>query len=208
VIYQLGVAVAVGVLAGFGMRLLGKFAGERKEIVTLTFGVLFLTFSFAKVLGVDELLSTMIVGVSLVNISEDNRKFREPLEDYIEDILFTAFFVLGSSFLKLDTLYRYFPFVLLYVSARFLGKYAGAYLGGRLSGAPQKVNRHLALTLFPQGGIVIGLALLAFQSESLGGESSALVNVIIGATLVHELIGPLFSKLALVKAGEVNLRRL
>lgn len=84
-------ALLLGFLAGYGMHLLGKFAFERKEIVTVTIGVLFTTFALARLLGFDELLSTMTAGITLVNVDRENDKFKEPLENYIEDVIFTAF---------------------------------------------------------------------------------------------------------------------
>jgi len=197
-------AIILGSVMGYGMHLLGRFARERKETVTVTMGVLFVTFSLARILGFDELLSTMTAGITLVNVDKDNYRFREPLENYIEDVLFTAFFVIGSAFLELKTLIGCLPFVAMYIGSRFAGKFLGAYLGGHLSGAPQKVKKYLALALFPQGGIVIGLALLAYQNPNLKEVGPILVNVVIGATVIHELLGPISSKLALTKAGEIS----
>ncbi|NPA32807.1 MAG: sodium:proton antiporter [Aquificae bacterium] len=204
VVYQILGAVMLGASGGFLLHLLGRFAKERKEIVTVTVGILFLTFSLAHVLGFDELLATMSVGIALINISEENERFREPLENYIEDILFTAFFVVGASFLNLKVLFEYFPVVLLYVSSRFAGKYIGVWLGGHLSGAPSVVKKYLAFTLFPQGGIVIGLSLLVYQRPELKDYGLMLVNVIIGATVIHEFLGPAFAKFALKRAGEIK----
>lgn len=199
-------ALFLGFLAGYGMHLLGKFALERKEIVTVTIGVLFTTFALAKVFGFDELLSTMTAGITLVNVDRENDKFKEPLENYIEDVIFTAFFVIGSAFLDLKVLIQHFPVVVLYILSRFAGKFAGVYVGGHLSGAPKQVKKYLAFALFPQGGIVIGLALLTYQSPEFRDMGSLLVNVVIGATAIHEFIGPVFSKFALEKAGEIKVK--
>ncbi len=203
-LYQVFGAVLLGVIGGASMHLLGKFARERKEIVTLTFGVLFIVFSVAKTAGVDELLATMTTGIALVNMTHDNERFREPLENYIEDILFTAFFVVGSAYLELKVLIEHFPLILLYVGSRFAGKYVGSYLGGHVSEAPENVKKYIAFALFPQGGIVIGLALLASQNDALREYAPTLVNVVIGSTVIHELIGPILSRFALFKAGEIK----
>ncbi|WP_457600171.1 cation:proton antiporter [Hydrogenivirga sp.] len=197
-------ALLLGAGMGVFMFLLGKFARERKEVVTLTIGTLLLTFALAKVFGVDELLSTMSVGITVANVGNAWEEFEKPLENYIEDLIFTAFFVVGSAFLDLKVLLSFFPVVLIYILSRFAGKFAGVYVGGHLSGAPEKVKRYLAFALFPQGGIVIGLALLAYQNPNFKEVGSVLVNVVIGATVVHELLGPISSKIALTRAGEVN----
>jgi len=198
-------ALLLGFSAGYVMHLLGKFALERKEVVTVTIGVLFTTFALARLLGFDELLSTMTAGITLVNVDKENKRFKEPLENYIEDVIFTAFFVIGSAFLDLKVLLQYLPVVILYILSRFAGKFTGVYIGGHLSGAPVQVKRYLAFTLFPQGGIVIGLALLAYQNPEFKEMGNILVNVVIGATAIHEFMGPIFSKFALEKAGEIKM---
>ncbi len=201
--FQIFGAVLLGLLMGLIMFFLGGFAKKRKEAVTLTVGMLLFTFSLARVLGVDELLSTMSVGVTIANLGNAWEEFEKPLENYIEDLIFTAFFVIGSAFLDLKVLLYFLPVVLIYITSRFAGKFVGVYMGGHLSKAPEKVKKYLAFALFPQGGIVIGLALLAYQNPNFRETGSILVNVVIGATVVHELLGPISSKLALTKAGEV-----
>ncbi|RLJ70735.1 transporter (CPA2 family) [Hydrogenivirga caldilitoris] len=197
-------ALILGTVMGSFMFLLGRFARERKEVVTLTIGTLLLTFALARVLGVDELLSTMSVGITIANVGNAWEKFEKPLENYIEDFIFTAFFVVGSAFLDLEVLLTFFPVVIIYILSRFAGKFTGVYIGGHISGAQEKVKRYLAFALFPQGGIVIGLALLAYQNPNFKEVGAILVNVVIGATVIHELLGPISSKLALTKAGEVT----
>ncbi len=202
--YEIIGAVILGFLMGYLMHLLGKFAYERKEVVTVTVGILFTTFALADLLGVDKLLSTMMAGITLVNVDKENEKFRDPLENYIEDFIFTAFFVIGSAFLNLKLLIQYFPLVLIFIISRFGGKYVGVYLGGHISGAPPTVKKNLAFALFPQGGIVIGLSLLAYQKPELREIGNVLVNVVIGATAIHEFAGPILSKFALQRAGEIE----
>ncbi|RMD47475.1 MAG: sodium:proton antiporter [Aquificota bacterium] len=204
VAYQIFGAIFLGILMGYLMHFLGKFAEERKEVVTITVGILFLTFAFAHVADVDELLSTMTTGITLVNVDKENEKFKAPLENYIEDVIFTAFFVVGSAFLNVKILLQYFPMVFVYVLSRFAGKYTGVYIGGHLSDAPDKVKKYLAFSLFPQGGIVIGLSLLAYQNPEFKEVGIVLVNVVIGATAIHEFMGPIFSEFALKKAGEIT----
>jgi len=58
--------------------------------------------------------------------------------------------------------------------------------------------------LIPQGGIVIGLALLIRQNSAFSSFSDIVISIVIGATVIHEFVGPIFAKLALMKAGEIN----
>ncbi len=206
IVFQIYGALLLGLLMGLVMFILGRLARSRKEAVTLTVGVLFLTFSIARTIGVDELLSTMSVGITIANLGNAWKEFEKPLENYIEDLIFTTFFVVGSAFLDLKALLSFLPVVLIYILSRFAGKLAGTYVGGCLSGAPEKVRRYLAFALFPQGGIVIGLALLASQNSGFKEAGTLLVNVVIGAAVIHELLGPISFKLALTRAEEVPSR--
>ncbi|WP_281950645.1 cation:proton antiporter [Nitrosophilus kaiyonis] len=198
-------AIAIGIVMGFVLKFLGEFAKERKEKVTVTFGTLFLTFSIAHMVGVDELLSTMTVGITLVNSYKRSYEFVMPIENYIEDAVFTLFFVVGSAFLNVLILAQYLPLVGAYILARFLGKYIGTFIGGSVTKAPSVIKKYLAFSLFPQGGIVIGLALLSYQNPEFREFGQILINIVIGATAIHEFMGPILSKLALKKAGEIKV---
>lgn len=101
-------------------------------------------------------------------------------------------------------LIKYFPVVLLFVALRTVGKLTGAYLGTTLGRAPPPVRRYAGLGLIPKGGIVIGLALSMRGIPELSSAADILVNVAIGATVIHELVGPFVAKLALERAGEVQ----
>lgn len=69
------------------------------------------------------------------------------------------------------------------------------------------MQKYAAGGLIPQGGIVIGLALVVKQNPVFHAVSDIVINIIIGATIIHEMIGPLVSKYALLKAGEIQGRQ-
>ena len=66
------------------------------------------------------------------------------------------------------------------------------------------MKRYVDSALIPQGGIVIGLALMIKQNPAFDGVSDIILRTIIGATVVHGLIGPSISKTTLKKAGEIE----
>jgi hypothetical protein len=55
----------------------------------------------------------------------------------------------------------------------------------------------------PSGGVVIGLALLMRGKPGLENLAPLVISIIIGASVIHEILGPIASKLALKKAGEI-----
>jgi Kef-type K+ transport system membrane component KefB len=101
-------------------------------------------------------------------------------------------------------LIQYLPVVLVFVLFRSIGKLVGANVGARLGKASPNVRKYTGWGLIPQGGIVIGLALLLQQEPALASISHILLNVIIGATVIHELIGPLAAKIAIMRSGEAT----
>jgi len=85
-----------------------------------------------------------------------------------------------------------------------IGKIGGACLGGRWSGARECVRNYLGICLFAQGGVAIGLSILAnhrFTPEI----SSIVILVVATTTFIVQPLGPLFVKLGVTRAGEIGL---
>ena len=201
-------AIAIGVLCGLGFRFVPRWLRATSDglHIALLLGLLGLCYGVSSMLGFDQLLSTMAMGMTVVNIA---RKRERPhvfhlLEQSIEPVVFIVFFTVSGMLLDVQVLLKYFPIVLLFVLFRSTGKLAGAYLGARLGKASAAVRRYAGWGLIPQGGIVIGLALLVRNEPALASISSILLNVIIGSTVIHELIGPLTAKIAIFKSGEAT----
>jgi hypothetical protein len=87
---------------------------------------------------------------------------------------------------------------------RTIGKTLGAYTGARLSGASKPVRRYTFLGLLPQGGIVIGLALIMHSIPDFKSVSDLVMAIVIGSTVIHEIAGPVVSRIGLRKAGEIS----
>lgn len=157
----------------------------------------------------DVILASMTLGFVVVNFAP--RRSKE-LFDVVRNFsipIYIMFFVLIGAKLDLSQMPGWLWLVVgLYVIGRGLGKVAGAYLGGKLSGSPRVVQNYLGLGLFPQGGVAVGLSIMASQhlpefpltdSLSLG---DAIVTVVTATTLLAQLTGPPFVKLAVHLAGE------
>ena len=82
--------------------------------------------------------------------------------------------------------------------------YIGAFLGAAMSKADHNVRKYLGITLVPQAGVAIGMAQMVAASEDLAGIAPQVVTVALFATLVYELVGPVLTKIALTKAGEIE----
>lgn len=86
--------------------------------------------------------------------------------------------------------------------ARALGKIVGAYLGSKAVKMPETVQKYLGITLLPQAGVAIALSIAA--QSILPEFSAAIRTIVLSATLIYELVGPVLTKIALERAGEIE----
>ena len=199
-------SIVIGGLFGLVLNMLVKLVKNESEgvLISLIISLLALCFGIAEALRSDPLLATMTMGVCVVNCNVQKDRIFKILERYTEELIFVLFFTLSAMHLDFSVLMANFPAILVFVLFRGIGKMGGSFLGGKISGASALVKKFTGGGLIPQGGIVIGLALVIRQNSDFASVSSIILNVIIGATIVHEIIGPVISKYSLKKAGEIQ----
>ncbi len=202
-------AVACGIIFGFIFNQVCRLIRSESEgiLIVILLGLLMLCFGLAKTLNVDELLATMVMGSVVVNFNPNHQKIFRLLERYTEQLVFVLFFTISGMQLQFNVLLDYSWLVLFFVIFRTIGKIAGTYLGSILSTAPTKVRKYTAGGLIPQGGIVIGLALMIKQNPVFSQFSDIFLSIIIGATVIHELVGPLLAENSLKKADELKVKK-
>jgi len=172
--------------------------------IVMIIGLLAVNFGISELARVDELLSVMFMGFVVVNFNNNSQLIFNILERYTEQLIFVLFFTISGMHLNVFVLTDYFVLILFYVFFRAIGKFAGVGIGARSDSS--KVRRYIAGGLIPQGGIVIGLALLIRQDPAFSHISEPFINIVLGATVVHELIGPILAKLSLRRAGEIRAK--
>ncbi|OPX28719.1 MAG: hypothetical protein B1H08_05375 [Candidatus Omnitrophica bacterium 4484_171] len=204
--FIIGGAVFLGIVFGTIFNLLSPFVKEGAEsvLIVLVLGLLSLSFGLAKIIGVDELLTTMVMGIVVINLNRYHDKVFSILERYTEQLVFLIFFTISGMFLDFSTFMESMVLVVLFFIFRTSGKAAGVKLGGLLSGADYKVKKYTSFGLIPQGGLVVGLALIMKENHLFDYFSGLIINIIIGSTIVHEFIGPILVKYAFKKAGEIT----
>ncbi len=200
-------SIALGIIGGFLLYIITRKVMRDSGVVALVFGTLFLVYSMAEYFKLDPLLSTMSAGATIVNLKIDENKLFGIIERYYEELIFILFFVLGGAYLQLKAFLVAILVVIFFVIIRFLGKFTGTFIGSRLSKAPRVISKYLAFGLFPQGGIVVGLALTVAKFPEFHKFSVYLINIILGTTALHELLGPISSRFAINKAGEIPRER-
>lgn len=198
-------SVGMGAVIGIMFNLICNMLKRETEgiLIVVVLGALLLCFGLASLFNVDELLATMSMGVLVTNYNPLRKKIFGLLERYLEELVIVLFFTLACMHLNLDAAQSAVMLIVVFVIFRALGKTTGTMLGAKLSGAQPLVRKYTVGGLLPQGGIVIGLALMMQQKPYAEGFADIIIGVVIGATVVHELIGPMVSKFALGKAGEI-----
>jgi Kef-type K+ transport system membrane component KefB len=116
--------------------------------------------------------------------------------------VFMLFFFVSGADLNINILPSVGVIGLLYVIFRVVGKVAGAALGAKISNVEAVVKKYLGYTLIPQAGVAIGLTSVAMEVVPKYG--TKIRTIVLCGTVIYELIGPVVTKLALKKAGEIQ----
>ncbi|MDD5645043.1 MAG: cation:proton antiporter [bacterium] len=203
---QISGSLLMGIIFGFLFITITWFIRKEKEgvFIVLVFGLLSLCTGLANLLGVDELLATMTMGIVATNFHPKSALIFGMLERYTEELIFVLFFTISGMILDFSVLLKSLPLVFFFIIFRLAGKFAGTYVGGSISHAPAKVKKYTVGGLIPLGGIVVGLALLMKQDPAFDKFSDIILSVIIGSTILHEFIGPISGKWAIKAAGETG----
>lgn len=197
ILLSLLIGMALGLLVAFAMR----FFHSSSNRLSLCIAAVFAGIYAAERFGLSDLLLCMAIGATIVNLRNDLDKTFVKIESWTEP-LFMLFFVLSGAELDLSVLPKVGLLGAVYIIVRAVGKYSGAFLGGEITGASSNVKKYLGITLLPQAGVAIGMAYISVNS--LPAYGSTILAVVLSATLVYELIGPVMTKIALTKAGEIK----
>ena len=205
-IYVILGAIVLGIIFGFIFNSISLLIKRETEgvLIVVIICFLLLCFGVANLIGVDELLSTMAMGAFVVNFNKMRKKIFRILERYTEELIFVLFFTISCMHLKFSVFTISFTVIIAFIILRAIGKIIGSQIGAHLASSSARVKKYVAGGLIPQGGIVIGLALLIKQNNSFDQIADIIISVIIGATIIHEFIGPVVSKYVLKKAGEIK----
>lgn len=218
-------SIVLGFLLGLLLRALINFFKSRNNHVIMIIAFTLIGVGACSLLNTitingnniefSNLLCCMMIGATYINFGSDEyiveRDFS--LVERWTPSLFLLFFVLSGAHLvtsskELLANDTNMIFVLVvfagYIIARSLGKYIGAYLGCKITKRDKHITNYLGVTLLPQAGVAIGMANTISKMEAFNNFSgNIIVTVVLCATLIYELFGPLFTKWALQKTGEI-----
>lgn len=202
---DIGGAILLGSLLGFGMIYLIRFADTKKRLSVIVLGTILLGVGIAKTLNISGILASMSMGLVVTNRTRPNENAFEVIDE-IDEIVFAMFFTLAGAHFDLGVMKEAGILSLLIVAGRCSGKYIGARIGATISHAPTVIKKYLGFGLFPKAGVTVGLALLAKQHPVFSGTSigNIMISAILASVIINELIAPPLTKYALIKSGEAT----
>ncbi len=216
---EISLSLVIGTAVGFLISWMNRFFKSRNNRLAWNIFSVFAALGFyylfkAPFMGefeLSSLLICMMIGAIYANFVNDSYRTLDVMDHFTSPLYMMFFIVSGASldlsiFFNKDGLIVLF-IALIYVIARVVGKWTGAFVGSTITRCEPQVKKYLGFALVPQAGVAIGLATTAnalFSAiPSMARAGSLIMAIVLTSTLVYELVGPMVAKFALNKAGEI-----
>ena len=206
VILSLGLGFIMGMLFSFFERFFhsrSKRLSMSVTFVLLTVSLSMLEFEIGGIkIAFSSLLVCMMLGTVFCNVCDFSEELMDRIDRWTAP-LFILFFVISGAELEFSIFKD--PVIILiglvYIVVRCLGKYFGAFTSSKYVKCEDNIVKYLGITLFPQAGVALGMAI---KAETLGELGKVVANITLFSVLIYELVGPFLTKIALTKAGEIK----
>ena len=192
--WEFGGAVLTGIALGLPAAFLTGRIKKGEPILIEALAIVFLCGGIALWLNVSYLIAAMVMGALIANIARHHSYPFHAIEG-IESLFMVIFFVLAGASLELYLLQDIGLMAIIYIAARILGKLSGAFVGASIGCSAPVVKRWMGCALMPQAGVAIGMALVA--SGVFPDHRQLLLSVVISATILFELFGPILTRIAI-----------
>jgi len=202
-------AILLGTLLGMIMANIAKKLISKQELLIVTLAAVFICIGLSNMFNLSLILSNLSLGMIIANTYlKTSRKTYNVIHN-ITPPLYVLFFVLAGAHLQIKLLPAMGLIGILYIIGRTTGLMGGAWFGAKITRAHENIRKYLGLGILSQAGVAVGLALLVGKEfgniSPLGKEVSLIViNTIAATTIFFEIVGPLATKFAILKAGEIG----
>ncbi len=209
-ILEVVLSLLLGVIMGLLFTFCERFFHSRSKRLAISVAFVLLTVGISmyetEIFGIhvafSSLLSCMMLGTVFCNICDFSEELMDRLDRWTAP-LFILFFVLSGAELELSVFTSLATVIIgvVYIISRSVGKYSGAFLSAKATKCNGNIVKYLGITLLPQAGVALGMAA---DARLLGPEGSIVANITLFAVLIYEIFGPLLTKIALTKAGDIK----
>ena len=209
-VLEVVLSLALGLVMGLLFTFFERFFHSRSKrlamsvtFVLMTVAISMIEFKIGEVhVAFSSLLVCMMLGAVFCNICDFSEELMDRVDRWTAP-LFVLFFVLSGAELELDVFADIAVVIIgvVYILSRSVGKYSGAFVSARSVGCDDNIVKYLGVTLLPQAGVALGMAI---KAATLGADGHIVANITLFAVLVYELIGPMLTKIALTKAGDIK----
>lgn len=209
-IVEIVASLLLGLLMGLLFSAAEKFFDSNSKRLSMSITFVILTVALSKLefeigrvhVGFSTLLVCMMLATVFCNVCDFSEEIMGRVDKWTAP-LFVLFFALSGAELELDV-FKDVTIVgvgLVYILFRSIGKYAGSLGSAKLMKCEPDVCKYLGITLLPQAGVALGMSVTV---ECLGEVGKLVRNIVLFGVLIYELFGPLMTKWALTKAGEIK----
>ncbi|MEE1137818.1 MAG: cation:proton antiporter [Acutalibacteraceae bacterium] len=203
-------SLALGAIMGVLFSIFERFFSSNSKRLCLSVTCVIFTVALSMVkfeiggvhVGFSALLVCMMLGTIFCNICDFSAEIMEKTDKWTVP-LFALFFVLSGAELELSvfTDLAIVGIGIAYIFSRSLGKYFGAFGSAKLMKCDKKTTKYLGITLLPQAGVALGMSVTAME---LGEVGEMIRNIVLFSVLIYELFGPVMTKWALTRAGNIE----
>ncbi len=194
-------SLILGCIAGILTNLALKDKHNNFVITFLPLAFIMILVGIAPIFKMSILLTALSFGATVSNGRNEGKEVFEKIDE-LTPFLLMLFFVFSGTEFDFNVVRKMLFVGIIYVVARIIGKIAGAYAGSIASNADEKIRKYVGLGLLPQAGVALGLARMA--SETFPTIGHEILNLVITAVLIYELVGPITTKTVLIKAKEIK----
>ena len=209
-ILEVVASLVLGAVMGVMFHICERFFHSNSKRISVSIAFVLLTIALSQMqfhifgihLAFSSLLTCMMLGTIFCNICDFSEELMERVDKWTAP-LFVLFFVISGAELELSVFTNLLMVLvgIVYIVFRCIGKYSGAYISAKISKCDPKIVKYLGITLFPQAGVALGMAMKAKEFGEIGEMVS---TITLFAVLIYELVGPALTKEALLKAGDIN----
>ncbi len=213
-IIEIVASLLVGSALGAALSAVERFFHSRSKRLSLTVAFVLLGVAISTLkfniggvhVGFSSLLLSMMMGTVFCNLCDFSEELMDRLDRWTGP-LFALFFVISGAELELS-IFTQWAVVLVgvaYIVLRCLGKHFGASISAKLTKCEPTITKYLGITLFPQAGVALGMVAVVTSSAEFHGtpEGEIIRNLTLFSVMIYELVGPMMTKVALTKAGEI-----